>query len=218
MAKQETEQEPSIEEILSSIRQIISDDDEEGGADSDAAPVAQEPDLDADDEEDVIDLTQKVEEEPESFASLVDDFDSLAEENESEEETKPAIEVDLRDVEPEIAPPAQERVAAPAEDVIEEPEPVVESVSARPVKSEPAPPAEMDDSILTRGAEEAAYSGFAELARKTAIEHGGITLEEIVRSELKPLLRDWLDRSLPAIIDRLVREELERVAKRALED
>ena len=34
MAEQETEEEPSIEEILTSIRQIISDDDEEeaGGA------------------------------------------------------------------------------------------------------------------------------------------------------------------------------------------
>jgi uncharacterized protein len=60
-------------------------------------------------------------------------------------------------------------------------------------------------------------NGFAELARKTAIEHNGITLEDIVRTELKPLLRDWLDDHLPAIIERLVREELERVSKRALE-
>jgi cell pole-organizing protein PopZ len=31
-------------------------------------------------------------------------------------------------------------------------------------------------------------------------------------------LRDWLDKHLPTLIERLVQEELERIAKRALED
>ena len=57
-----------------------------------------------------------------------------------------------------------------------------------------------------------------ELVRRTAVEHGSVTIEEIVRSELKPLLREWLDKYLPSVIERLVQEELERVTKRVLED
>ena len=78
--------------------------------------------------------------------------------------------------------------------------------------------ADDDDSILTDRAESAAYDGFSELKKKTSVEHDGITLEEIVRTELNPLLRKWLDKHLPSIIERLVQEELERIAKRTLED
>jgi len=55
---QQTEDEPSIEEILDSIRQIISDEDETQSADSVEAD-APEPEPVADEEE-IIDLTQKV--------------------------------------------------------------------------------------------------------------------------------------------------------------
>ncbi len=203
MAKQDTEQEPSIEEILSSIRQIISDDDD-GKPASSAESETAEPVIHEDLDEDVIELTQRVEDEPESFSQMVDDFAS--------EPEPPAIVVAMRDA--EIDAPAD---FSEAEEVI----PQSEVVAPPPPPPRPAPvarAAEEEDSILTRQAEDAAYSGFSELARRTAIEHGGITLEEIVRSELKPMLRDWLDRNLPPIIERLVSEELERVAKRALED
>ena len=75
-----------------------------------------------------------------------------------------------------------------------------------------------EDALLTDVAEEAAFDAISELARKTAVEHSGITLEDIVRSELKPLLRGWLDKNLPVVIERLVREELERVSKRVLDE
>lgn len=211
MAKHETDQEPSIEEILSSIRQIISDDDDEA-VDSASPPESEMPEIaeSVADDEDVIELTQKIEDEQPSFSRMVEDFDA----DSAEDEKKPSIEVDMRDVEPEPeTPPAPRR----REEVVTSPlPPSIQEIE----KPEPVPRMreESRDSILTRSAEEAAFSGFAELARKTAVEHGGITLEEIVRSELNPLLRDWLDRNLPSIIERLVREELERVAKRALED
>jgi hypothetical protein len=185
--EKDTEQEPSIEEILASIRQIISDDDEEEvGApeereDTPAAPESvSEPEAEA--EDDIVELTNKVDEEP---------------------ETAPApVEIDMRDPEEEIV----EAEPEPAPEPEPEPEPVMQRV-------------EDDlDSILTGNAENAAYEGFAELARKTAVEHGGITLEEIVRTELKPLLRSWLDKNLPSMIERLVQEELERVARRALDE
>lgn len=204
MAKQETEQEPSIEEILSSIRQIISDDDDGKPASSPEADAA-EPVIHEDLDEDVIELTQKIEDEPESFAQMVDDFAS--------EPEPPAIVVAMRDAEIEAPVDFSE-----AEEVIPPPEVAAPPPPPPPRAAPVARAVEEEDSILTRQAEDAAYSGFSELARRTAIEHGGITLEEIVRSELKPMLRDWLDRNLPPIIERLVSEELERVAKRALED
>jgi uncharacterized protein len=166
-----TEAEPSIEEILDSIRQIISDDDEEPGPASAPEPPAEQ----------VIELRDKVE-------------------DEDEPEPEP-IEVDMTEPE-DFLPPPPPRQTAP--------------------KPKPAPkprPQENFDSILTDVAENAAYDGFSELARRTAVEgEGGVTLEEIVRTELKPLLRGWLDKHLPNIIERLVQEELERVAKRAQED
>ncbi len=47
-----------------------------------------------------------------------------------------------------------------------------------------------------------------------------ITLELMVREMLKPLLREWLDRNLPYLIERLVKKEIDRMINRAerLED
>jgi hypothetical protein len=40
---------------------------------------------------------------------------------------------------------------------------------------------------------------------------GGPTLDQIMRDELKPLLKEWLDTNLPGIVERMVRIELERI-------
>jgi len=47
-----------------------------------------------------------------------------------------------------------------------------------------------------------------------------MTLEGIVREMLKPILREWLDRNLPYLIERLVRREIDLMVNRAerLED
>ena len=46
--------------------------------------------------------------------------------------------------------------------------------------------------------------------------NGAVTLEEIVRELLKPMLRDWLDVNLPPLVERLVHEEIKRLAREAL--
>jgi uncharacterized protein len=48
-----------------------------------------------------------------------------------------------------------------------------------------------------------------------ALGAGGRTLEDVVRDALDPLLRAWLDERLPAIVERLVREEIQRVVREA---
>ncbi len=41
------------------------------------------------------------------------------------------------------------------------------------------------------------------------------TLEGIVREMLKPILREWLDRNLPYLIERLVKKEIDTMINRA---
>ncbi len=41
------------------------------------------------------------------------------------------------------------------------------------------------------------------------------TLESMVREMLKPILREWLDRNLPYLIERPVKKEIDRMITRA---
>lgn len=52
--------------------------------------------------------------------------------------------------------------------------------------------------------------------RSATVHRGGPSIEDVVREELRPLLKDWLDQHLPPLVERLVRAEIERVVGRAL--
>lgn len=55
-------------------------------------------------------------------------------------------------------------------------------------------------------------ASFDELAR--AIREGELrSLEDMAQELLRPMLQDWLDDNLPKLVERLVREEIERVAR-----
>ena len=185
MPEKPSEQEPSIEEILASIRQIIADDDEEpaqeAAAEPEPAPVAAPaPAPKPEPKPDVIELTEVIrDEEPEE--------DIIVELQEHEEELPP----------PPPPPPPPKPVARP------EPEPVDDDAG----------------SILTDNAAHAALQGFARLASRTPVERqshlAGLTLEDIVRDLMRPMLRDWLDQNLPPLIEKLVAKELQRLARKA---
>ena len=51
--------------------------------------------------------------------------------------------------------------------------------------------------------------------RSSLVHRGGPTIEDLVREELRPLLKMWLDQHLPPLVERLVRQEIERVTGRA---
>lgn len=51
--------------------------------------------------------------------------------------------------------------------------------------------------------------------RNTQVFSGGPTIADLVREELRPMLKDWLDANLPPLVERLVRAEIERVISRA---
>ena len=52
--------------------------------------------------------------------------------------------------------------------------------------------------------------------RTVRVHSGGPTIEDVVRAEIRPLLKTWLDVNLPPMVERLVRAEIERVVGRAV--
>jgi cell pole-organizing protein PopZ len=48
------------------------------------------------------------------------------------------------------------------------------------------------------------------------VRSDGPTVEDIVREEMRPLLKSWLDANLPPLVERLVRVEIERVVGRVV--
>ena len=53
---------------------------------------------------------------------------------------------------------------------------------------------------------------FEALTRSVALQNSSL-IEETVREMLRPMLRQWLDDHLPVLVERLVRAEIERVAR-----
>ncbi|HIJ46218.1 MAG TPA: DUF2497 domain-containing protein, partial [Rhodospirillaceae bacterium] len=51
--------------------------------------------------------------------------------------------------------------------------------------------------------------------RDLQIGGGALTLEGMVREMLRPVLREWLDRNLPYLIERLVKKEIDLMVNRA---
>ena len=185
-----------MEEILASIRRIISEDEEadEGeqpaDADSEAATAEAGAEEAGANEEDVLDLTQMVTED----GDVVD----LAEGKEPE--TEMTAEAD----EQEEAPEETEPEAAPAD----ENELVLED--AEPDEAEPAA-----EEAATPPTAAAATESFEELAKAVTKEEGtgtplasipGKTLEDIVKELLRPMLKEWLDQNLPSLTEKLVRK------------
>ena len=74
------------------------------------------------------------------------------------------------------------------------------------------------DPLVDGIAETATIGAMAKLAENISLARtsDGVTLEDIVRELLRPMLKDWLDDNLPTIIERLVSEELERLTEKAM--
>lgn len=203
----EKEDEPSIEEILDSIKQIISD--EEGDDDADVS-VDQEFTEDSD-EDDVLVLTDTVQSEskPEVLA------DDTEDETEEEFIAEPEEDQDvIEEEEPQPLEAAEDEIPEEQED--EEPDIEIDMLDKQPVSDTVKTSTGSLEKVLTDKAQQAALQGFSDLVRQSTLERGGITLEDIVRSELNPMLREWLDKYLPDIIERLVKEELHEITKRIL--
>ena len=173
---------PSMEDILASIRRILSED--EAAAPAAAAPQGAGPAA----EEDVLQLDDTM----------------------------------LRSEPPVPAGAEAAPVSAPASAPAALPSPAADPMPA-PIAAPPPPPApEVSAVLVGAAAEAAAASSVASLLRTIASDRAlqvrstGPTIEDLVRQGLRPLLKEWLDANLPALVERLVRTEIERVVGRAM--
>jgi cell pole-organizing protein PopZ len=73
-------------------------------------------------------------------------------------------------------------------------------------------PAAGERGLLSGAAALAVDSAFNELAHTVQVRNGR-TLDDFIGELLRPMLKTWLDENLPAMVERLVRAEIERVSR-----
>ena len=235
MAKAQA-QEPSMEEILASIRRIIADEET---APKGAAPAPEpapaedetisEEDLDklfasadagepepdeSTDEDDVLDLTEELADPAVDGPPLVEGLAEAAD----------VAFADVPEPEPEPEPePAPEPVRMVAPEPVR-PQPAPEPVFVAPPRApEPAPrpmpersfaaeaPVEAEP-LLSGATEGLVSSAFNDLAL-TVLNRNARTIEDLVQDMLRPMLKTWLDQNLPGMVERMVRAEIDRVTR-----
>jgi len=105
-------------------------------------------------------------------------------------------------------PPRSEPAAAPAAAVEERPAVATQSAlaSAESVAAKPA--------LLSERVERQVAASFSELSEAFAARSQK-RFDEMAQEMIEPLLRDWMENNLPTLVERLVREEIERVARGA---
>jgi cell pole-organizing protein PopZ len=204
-------QEPSMEEILASIRRIIADDDASkppakpapppavAAAPPPSTPAAPPPKVD-----------QK------EVDTMPAGLDASPGGNAPARESKDVLEL----TESMTAPAPQPE--APSFQTIDGQSDVV--FSDAPAQPEPAPrvpeeprrpPTQNNGSeraLLSATTSAAVDSAFNTLAQTVLIQNAR-TLEDLVREMLRPMLKSWLDDNLPGIVERIVKAEIERVSR-----
>jgi cell pole-organizing protein PopZ len=232
-------QEPSMEEILASIRRIIADDEakpaEKGASPpASAAPTAAKPAVMTDIPPSAIAAAQaapaKAALAPEPApqpANSQDDIDAMLaglDAATTEAEVRPPLpDGDVFDLTDEMAlpdpQPAPFRRVEPDDD-LEFSEAVAVSAPHRqpafeppPLYDSPAPPPQpQPQQILSRSTVSAVESAFNTLAN-TVLSNNARTLEDLVKEMLRPMLTNWLDDNLPGLVERIVKAEIERVSR-----
>jgi uncharacterized protein len=171
--------EPSMEEILASIRSIIADDREPPAANAPTPrPVAA------------------------SGPQIVYSNDSIpsARVSASAPEAVPS--------EPAPAPPVE--IAPPAPTIAEEKPALAVAPVAPEVEPDPAPAEE--EAFVSPVTDAAVSASFQALSASVAMQSSEM-VERLMREMLRPMLKTWLDDNLPSLVERLVRAEIQRVAR-----
>jgi cell pole-organizing protein PopZ len=206
-----------MEEILASIRRIISDDDPQN-APAAAAPAAKPsaprpapmpravvppPPLRA----------------PEPVApdrTMADaDMNAMFAPPAKEEPAADILDLTEQMAMPAPAPSPDFRTIDGQPDVVfAESMPEVPEPPRPPVMEQPrrAPEPAVDRTILSGSTMAAVDSAFNTLAHTVLVQNAR-TLEDLVKEMLRPLLKTWLDDNLPGLVERLVRAEIERVSR-----
>jgi cell pole-organizing protein PopZ len=236
--------EPSMDEILASIRRILKDDEA-------SLPPAPAP------EEDVLVLNAQMIVPPADISSATElpadtgllggqrpsahDFHEARNFDAAPERPAPAAaepEPEQISAQPEPAAPPELEQAAPPPDFEQAAPPPDFKQAAPPPERASAPPepqhgetpetTDMDehqlqtpDGLIGQHAVNQISNSIGAMVRSVtqeravAVSRMGTTIEDIVREELRPVLKAWLDTHLPSLVERIVRAEIERVIDRS---
>lgn len=197
MSAEQAQREPTMEEILASIRRIISEEDrqsDDGGEVLDLQPPTPP----------AVEAKEPPRHEPEPVAAR----------------TPPARIID----EPSPLPASSlddEFMVVEHEAEFEpmpEPEPAPKPTPPSPAPQAAAPQAEwrpMSQETLT--SEPVAHQAAGSLSKLmgSMLVSSGATLDDVVRELMKPMLKEWLDANLSAIVEAEVAKEIDRIRRMA---
>ncbi len=176
--------EPSMEDILASIRRIISEEPEAGFHEPEPSPLRT-----------VLDIAERHISSsfyPEASAVTPDEPRAALEGRFQED----SLAVDLRENHDTSQPV---RSPAPAK-----PQPV--QAFAQPCERNPG------EALMSRVTEASVSESFDRLSAVSAASRSQ-TVDELMREMLRPMLKAWLDDHLPALVERLVQAEITRVTR-----
>jgi cell pole-organizing protein PopZ len=180
--------EPSMEDILASIKRIIAEDAENGAPLRARRRPAPPPPVD----------------------DFVDDDDVL----ELSEQAPAPVVAEAEPVQPAAAEPVAPAAPVVAEPIAEPaPMPMSPPVAAAPEPVVAPPAAEKPETIVSPQTAEASRAPLDTLSRLVVKPEtaGADTLEGMVREMLRPMLSDWLDRNLPDLVESMVAKEIARI-------
>jgi len=194
-------QEPSMEEILASIRRIIADDDATKSAARTAeSPKPETPPAPPPPPPSSASPPPRPRMEPEPPMEVPNAFGSAAVSDQSS---------DILDLTEAMAAPPPPPPPMP-------PAPQFRTIDATPDVgfAEPSerPQGEERGHLISNATRAAVDSAFNTLAQ-TVLMQNARTLEDLVREMLRPMLKAWLEDNLPSMVERLVRAEIERVSR-----
>ncbi|WP_174801073.1 PopZ family protein [Martelella limonii] len=228
MAQPKMQQEPTMEEILASIRRII-----DSGEDISRSPRGRDNAAGRDDGRYRQPAQQDEERLDEDRASAHQDPEPLNEagfvsrrpafmfeqpEDNEGEQTAERFEQQIydapADIQPETAEVQVERHDVYPGTIGEVARQVREATGGEPPAQQAPesvePPRAEGDPLLSSGSEQRIGEALGVLS--DALEREGARrIEEIVVSELRPLLREWIDENMPSIVEEMVAKEIERM-------
>ncbi|MBB4659230.1 DUF2497 domain-containing protein [Parvularcula dongshanensis] len=225
--------EPSMDEILASIRRIISEEDdgapdlpvsrrletlslrEEAEVEPAPGPAARGKEAEAEapqpapEPEAEPDHTPEAEaqSEAEGESEALDDFDPMP-------EASPVAEASM---EPAAVAHEQGATTDDTFDEAEEPEAEMEP-AVRNIAEAMAPgvaASAVSKLSLSEASADKIASAFGALEENVRVSNGsGRTIEDLVEAMLQPMIQNWLDDNLPRIVEEKVEEEVRRLARR----
>jgi len=202
-------QDPSMEDILASIRRIIDEDERKV-----PGTPATGADISGEDDDDVLELVEAIDDEPEEIeAEIWHGDDEVMPEDAEVVTPNPRSE-------PDPTPADEWQPAAPSQPFrTQEPQPGAAQAAAPAARHEDEMTASNDERLVSEAAYASAAAALGSLARASERDpldgiQRGRPVEELVMELLKPMLRDWLDQNLPTIVERVVEREVRFLSRR----